>query len=172
MRAQEIAAGEPEGVLHVARGVVRRDVEGVEVVVLGFDFGAVENGESERGEDVLDFRLDAADGMQMAAGGRGRGQREIDPLGVEAGLGGGGLEARLAGLERGFETLLDGVQQLAGAGALLGRELAEVLRDLREGALASEDLDADGFEARGGGLGFDLLARARVQFRESLLQHG
>ena len=58
--AQQVAAVEPEGILHVARRMVGRDVEGVEVVILGFDLGAVEHGEAERDEEVLDLRLDLA----------------------------------------------------------------------------------------------------------------
>ena len=72
-------------------------------------------------------------------------------------------EARLAGLERRFELLLDRVQQLADAGALLGRELAHVLADLRERALAAEDLDADRFEISGSRGSQDAPACTRIQ---------
>lgn len=52
-----VFVGDEEGVLHVARGVVSRDVESFEVVVFGFYFGAVHDGEAHVGEDVFDFEL-------------------------------------------------------------------------------------------------------------------
>ena len=67
MRAQQIAAIQPERVLHVARRMVGRDVEGVEVVVFVFHFGTVEDRESQRAEQLFELALDARDGMQMAA---------------------------------------------------------------------------------------------------------
>ncbi len=47
VRAQQIAVGKPEGVLHIARGMLRRDIEGVEIVILGLDLGTIENREAE-----------------------------------------------------------------------------------------------------------------------------
>ncbi len=96
--AQQVAAFQPEGVLHVARGVVGRNVEGVEIVILGFHFGAVQHGEAERGEQLFELALDAGDGMQMAAARAGRGQREVEPFGVEPGVQGRLRRIRAAGL--------------------------------------------------------------------------
>ena len=83
--AQQVAAIQPEGVLHVARRVVGGNVEGVEVVIFGFHLGAVEHREAQREEQLFELALDARDGVQMAAARAGRGQREIEPFGVQAG---------------------------------------------------------------------------------------
>src|ERR1035437_10773747 len=92
--------------------MVWRDVQGVEVVVFGFHLGAVQHGESERDEKVLQFPLDARDGVQVAAARSGRGQSEIHPLGIEARAQGGFIELLLPGVECGFELLLGGVEYL------------------------------------------------------------
>ena len=91
---------QPERVLHVARRMVGRNVERVEVVIFGLHFGAVEHREPERGEQIFDFALDLRDGMQAAAARAGRGQREIEPFGVEARAQRGFVELALAALER------------------------------------------------------------------------
>ena len=77
MRAQKMAALEPEGILHVPRRVIGRDVERVEVVIFGFHLGAIEDGETERNEQVLQLALDLRNRVQVAAARSGRGQREI-----------------------------------------------------------------------------------------------
>ena len=49
------------------------NVQRVEIVIFGFHLGAVEHGEAQRDEQVLDFPLDLRDGMQVARGaGRAR----------------------------------------------------------------------------------------------------
>ena len=47
VRAQQMAVGEPKGVLHVARRMFRRNVERVEIVIFGFDLGTVQHRESQ-----------------------------------------------------------------------------------------------------------------------------
>ena len=69
VRAQQTAVFQPERVLHVARGMIGGDVERVEVVVLGFDLGAVEYGESQGDEQIFEFLLDLRDRMQSCRGG-------------------------------------------------------------------------------------------------------
>src|ERR1019366_3363447 len=111
--------------LHVARGVVGRDVQGVEIVEFGFHFGAVQDGESERDEEVLEFPLDARDGMQVAAARAGRGQGEIHPLGIEARAQGGFIELPLPGVERGFEAHGVHADRLESLGRLGGSDARE-----------------------------------------------
>ena len=66
-----------------------------------FHLGAVEHGEAERAEELFELALDARDGVQVAAARAGRGQREVEPFGVQAGAQGGLGELRLlAGFER------------------------------------------------------------------------
>ncbi len=61
-------------------GCVSRDVERVEIVIFGFHFGAVQDRESERSEQILDLHLDQRDRMQAAWARARRGQREIQPF--------------------------------------------------------------------------------------------
>ena len=57
-----------------------RNIERVEIVILGLDLGAVQDGEPERAEQFLDFALDLRDGVQVAAPRRRRRKREIQLL--------------------------------------------------------------------------------------------
>ena len=123
-------------------------------MVLGFHFGAVEHGESQRREQVFELALDARDGVQMAAARRGRRQREIQPFGVQARAESRFGELPLPGLEGVFERLFDAVEEHAGALAFFGRQFAHVLAGQGERAFAAEGLDADGLQflgAPGGG---------------------
>jgi hypothetical protein len=58
--------GDEKGVLHVAGGMVGGDVEGFEVVVFGFHFGAVGDLEAELGEDFFDFFLNLGKWVNVA----------------------------------------------------------------------------------------------------------
>ena len=55
-----------ERVLHVARGVVRRHVQRLEVVEVVFDFRAFEDLVAHAGEDVFDLAADTHQGMDAA----------------------------------------------------------------------------------------------------------
>src|SRR5262245_12998893 len=65
--AQEAAVLEPRRVLVVARGMVARDVEGLEVVVLVLDPRPVENLETHREAGVLEFAAHRGDGVDQPA---------------------------------------------------------------------------------------------------------
>ena len=52
--AQEAAVSEVEGVLHRARGVVRGNVERLEVVIVVLDLGSLDDVEADAGEERLD----------------------------------------------------------------------------------------------------------------------
>src|SRR5262245_22320077 len=53
-----------EGVLRVARGMVRRDIERLKVVPIRFDLGAVSDLITHRNEQVLDLPSDLRQRMQ------------------------------------------------------------------------------------------------------------
>jgi hypothetical protein len=74
-----------------------------------------------------------------------RGQREIEPLRIEARLERLPFERGFALLESGFQVRFGGVQQFAEAGALFRRDLAHAFADFSEGAFPSEHLDAHRF---------------------------
>src|SRR6185312_7376345 len=81
--AEKVATCQPESVLHIARGVVRRNVQRVKVVVFGLDFGSVEDGKAERAKEVLDFPLDLSDGMKRARLDSRRRDGKVKPLGIK-----------------------------------------------------------------------------------------
>ncbi len=132
--------------MHIAGGMLRWNIEGVEIVVLGLDLGAVDNREAERGEEVFDFHLDLGYGMQAAGRRAGGGERQVDPFGIETLLqriAGEGLDLRF---ESALQGLFGGIERFAGAGAILRRELAEAFAELRERSFAAQRLDADGLD--------------------------
>ena len=83
MGAQEVAVCEPERILHVASGMLRRDVQSIEVVIFGFHFGAIQNRESKRGEQIFDFVLNDGHRVQAAWTNAGSGERQIQPFLLE-----------------------------------------------------------------------------------------
>ena len=85
---------------------------------------------------------------------------------------GGFVELPLAGFERRFELLLGGVEQLADARALLGRELAHVLADLGQRAFAAQHFDAHGFQLLGRAGGGDARQGTGLQLLYGLIGHG
>ena len=144
--AQEPSAIQPERVLHVARWMVGRDVQGVEVVVFGLDLGTVQHCEAERYKELLQFLLDACDRVQVATARSRRGKGEVDPFGFQPRAQGCLGERRLAGFERIFQLLAGAVHYHADALAVVGRELAHVLTELRKATLASERVHARGLQ--------------------------
>jgi hypothetical protein len=124
VRAQDELAGRiaAEGVLHVARGVVARDVQRLEVVPVELDLGTVEHLEAHGGEQVLEFAHDLGDRMQRAAFDARRAHGGIEALDAARGGERGVLQLALARLDGGLELGLDAVGGLSGALALRGRQ--------------------------------------------------
>src|SRR3989442_6771544 len=60
--------------------MVARDVQRLEVEVVGLDLGPLDDREAEAGEDRDDLVVDAREGVERAAGRAPPRQREIDPL--------------------------------------------------------------------------------------------
>ena len=65
-RGAGLAVLDVEGVVHVAGGVARREVEGAEVVPVGLDLGPLGHGEAEPDEDVLEVLDGLGDEVQVA----------------------------------------------------------------------------------------------------------
>src|SRR3990172_7817358 len=92
---------DPEGVPHVAGGVVAGDAEGLEVVAVPLHLRAFDDLEAHGDEAVQDVAQGLRGGME-APGGEGRpGQRDVDAIGGE-GFGQRVGELLLAGLEPGL----------------------------------------------------------------------
>ena len=77
--------GDEERVLGVARGMVGRKVERLEVVVIAFDLGAFGDGVAHLDEDRDQFVQGAQDGMAHAQRTLDAGQRDVEGFGLEAG---------------------------------------------------------------------------------------
>ena len=87
VRPQEHLAAHVEGVLHVAGGVVLRDVEGLEVVVVELDLGPLGDREAHAREHVDDLVVHLREGMEGArddAAGREASGRADPPPGGRA----------------------------------------------------------------------------------------
>ena len=151
--------------------MVGRDVQGVEIVVFVFHFGAVQHGEAKRAEELFKLALDARDGVQVAAPRTGRGQRQVEPFGVEAGFQGDLGEGLLAGFERLLDILPGAIEQLTDARAVFGGELAHFLAGLRQRRFAAERVHAGSLEfLLRGGCG-DTRQRTGFQLLYGLIQH-
>ena len=111
-----------EGVLHVARGVIARNVQRFEVVPVQFDLGPVEHFEAHRSEEVLQLTHHLRDGMQGAALRTRRAQRGIKALYMARGEERTRFQGGLLGIERGLQLGLDAIGRLACGFALGARQ--------------------------------------------------
>ena len=80
VRAQQVPVTEVEGVVHGAGRVVRRNVEGFEVVVVVFDLVAAKDRIARAFEDLLNAIQRLRDGMEPAERRRSARQRHVDAL--------------------------------------------------------------------------------------------
>jgi hypothetical protein len=134
VRAEDV---DEERVLHVARGVVGRRVERVEVVPLGLDPGTGAHLEAEAVEDRLDLAPHERQRVQRAERLAARRQRDVDDarqVGGQARLVEGGESFG----DRALDARLGAVRGLADRGALRRRELAERLHQLGHLPLLAE----------------------------------
>ena len=129
---------EPEGVPHVAGGVVLRDAERAEVVRVQLHLGAFDDLEAEALEDVEDAASHLRDRVEAAAAERPARQRHVE--GVRLGGCERGATQRLATLvEGGLEDALDAVRLGADDLALVRVEPADATEDAGELPGPSED---------------------------------
>ena len=73
-----LLAGDEQRVLRIARRMVRRKIQRLEVVVIGFDDGAFRNGIAEFLKDTDDFAHRTDDGMLGADGAAYAGEGDVD----------------------------------------------------------------------------------------------
>ena len=149
VRPQQRVLAQVERVLHVARRMIARDVEGLEVVVVALDLRTLGDREAEPGEDRDDLVVDARQRMQRSLRRPAARQREIEAPSPAFGL---PLRRRRRGQPR-VQEALELALGLVGGGAderaLLGRQGTERSQELRQRALAAEHADAEGFELAG-----------------------
>ena len=134
-------------VLGVARGMVRREVERLEVVVVGLDLGAFADGVAHRLEDGDDLVHHAQHGVLDADRAMDAGKGDVETLGGELGISGRRVNFVVSVFNRRFHAsfqFVDAAADLALGRA--GRGLQPDVVDLREDAvLASEPAIAEGF---------------------------
>ena len=153
--AQQLAVRQIEGVLHVPRRVVGRDVEGSEVVVVGLDLGALLHPVAQARKDVHDL-LDRADQrVAMARRREAGGHGHVEGFGGDA-LGHGRRFHRLQALaQQALHLFLEHVGPLAHQGALVPWQLAHGPQYARELALLAQQAHPQLFQVGGGGGGGD-----------------
>ena len=78
--ARRAGAGQIERVVHLARGMFRRNIEGVEIVKIVFDIGAFGDGKAHLAEDRDAFVHRPADRMETALRNATDRQRDVDCL--------------------------------------------------------------------------------------------
>ena len=112
----DAGAVDVEGVLHLAGGVVGVEVEGVEVEPLVLDLRPLGDGPAHGGEEVADLVDEHVEGVP-GTGLRARGgDGDIDGLGAQHLLLGGGLEGLLPGGQSLGDAPASAAQELAGGG--------------------------------------------------------
>ena len=142
--AHEHALGDVEGVLHVAGGMFRRHVEGLEIVEVVFHFRAGSDVEAQLAEDAADLFHHQGGGVQRTAPGGAAGQGGVEAL---EGLGfAGRFQGGLAGVEQGGEALLDAVGLLTHGGAFRGGQLGHGAHGLGQFALAAQKVHPQFFQ--------------------------
>ena len=134
--------------------MVRRRVEGGEVVEAVFEFRTLDDGEAEAAEDARGLVDDARERMLHAEAEPAAGEREV---GLDAGRGRTAAEALLGGREGGLDFGLPRLDGLAERGALLLRHVLHRLDQRGDGPVAPDVFHAQGLRRGGVGRGGDFL---------------
>ena len=141
LRAQQNILRDVEGILHIARGVILRQVERLKVVVVRLDLRAFLHRKAHLQKDFLDAVQRDRERMQMSDLHRAAGQRDIDLLGVDLGrqftLGKFLRLLREELLEFGSRL----VDDLADARTFLLRNCAHAAHECRQLSLFPQNLD-------------------------------
>ena len=160
-----------EGVVHLPRRMLRRDVERGEIVEIVLDVRALRRREAHLAEDRDDLVDGLADRMDAALGSGPRRQGDVEPLGGEPARRARGLgQRRLARLDRRGDRVLDGVERWRRPRAApRAARPPSVLHQLGDLALLAQRLDARAVQRRQIGGGRDLPAEPRLEFVKFLV---
>ena len=139
-----------EGVVLLARGVLGRDVELGEIVVVGLDVRPFGDGEAHVGEDLDHLVEHLADGVDAPVLQRpgAHGQRHVGLLAGEAGRERAALQLGLAAFQRLADARLEAVDRLPEGLALVARQGAQRRHQLRDAPLLAERGDAHALDRR------------------------
>ncbi len=125
VRPQEQVIADIERVPGVPGRVVRREVEGLEIVEISLDFGAILDAEAHLDEDRFDLGLEQAQRMGRAPGPAAAGQGQVD-LGAGRGR---RLEGSLQGGQLVLDQDLQAVDELSGFALVLGGDIFKLLEE-------------------------------------------
>ena len=113
--------------------MVRRDIQGVEIIVFGFDFRSIQNSKPKRGKQVFDFRLNLRYRMETAKPHTRRREGKVEPLSLQPGFQSRGRERVFFDLESAFQSFFRRVEDLSCRRALVCRGATGVAMDLSSG---------------------------------------
>src|SRR5690606_4158949 len=112
VRPEQTTVSGPEGVLRVAGRVLRREVEGPEVVVIGLQLWPGDDLVAERREHVQQTVGDEREQVKAAPGSSGAGQRDVKGLRTELCPDGLTLQLLQSLVDRGLYRLFERVDLL------------------------------------------------------------
>ncbi|MNQ71462.1 hypothetical protein D3C85_861300 [compost metagenome] len=131
-----------EGVVHFPRRVLRREVQGGEVMEVVLDVRALGHSEAHLGEDGDHLIHDLHGRVHPALAARTAGQGQVDALGQQAGVQLGGLQRGLPGGQGGGDAVAQTVDDRPLLAAFVGAERAHPLQQGRDGPCLAEGGDA------------------------------
>jgi len=135
-----------EGVLGISRGVVLRNVQGFEVVVIELDFRSVEHLVTHGDEEVFELPGHLGDGMKTAATGLRSGHGGIETVCPTRGIELSGFEGLLAFADQFEDGLLEAIRLLAVGLAICGLELRNLGQHGRHEPLLADEFALDVLE--------------------------
>ena len=144
VRAEDDPVGDVQGVLHVARRMIGRNVQRLEIVIFRLHFGAGDDFVAEPPENGADFFRHQSDRVLRSPPGKPAGQAR-----VKARQGSRFRrrdKRRLSLVKQLRQPLLHAVGGLAEAGPLFGAKLGQPRHDAGDAALAPEKIHAQGFQ--------------------------
>ena len=127
-----------ERVLHVARRVMRRDVQQLKVELVGLHLARAIDLEAHQAEDAIDVAQRLRDQVQASGPGRASGQRHVDARAAQRTGQRALLQRRECCLVRRLQRAFQLVRPLAHGRALLARQRPDGAEQVRERALAAQ----------------------------------
>ena len=141
---EEHLVGEVKGVLHVPGRVVRRQVEGLEVIPVQFHLGAFHCLKPQVQEDIADLGHDAVQGVETAP--EEAPSRQGDVHRGSGGQAGRGFQGEQGLIQGGFYGRLDPVGFLAQPAAQFRVLVLQAPQDLGEVPFAAQMFDPQQFQ--------------------------
>ncbi len=151
MRAQQHPAGQEKRVLHLARRMVGRKIERLEVVEIVLDILGRDDLEAHRGENIEHLLHHQGQRMKPAARDARAGKGHVQARLCERALERGRAQALLERVDTVFDLAFYLVDELADSRAFFGRDLAHAAHHVRQFAAASEHAHAHRLDLFGAG---------------------